>query len=273
MVWTRPGPFSARCTAVPRRTEVAVSHALYGHVACSDVIARAWDDVRDNRGAPGVDGVSIEDIERSGTLATALRERTYRPAPLRRVYISKAGESAQNASRPLSIPTVCDRVAMAAAIASHMACRRTDLRTEGEDHPAVSRPTHFEAAWHALNTLDTVRNRPILISSMKCFNALRNASCCSTECDPEVAQETLGRRVRRHCVEAKQTTALPGALRQSETSARDRRRCLQRRSQLLPPLFGPTPNQSRIDLPTRELFHGEAERFGTADHGTARRSH
>lgn len=96
-------------------------HALYGHVARSDVMARAWDDVRDNRGAPGVDGVSIEDIERSGAaafvqeLATALRERTYRPAPLRRVYIPKAGESAQNASRPLSIPTVRDRVVMAAA--------------------------------------------------------------------------------------------------------------------------------------------------------------
>src|SRR6202521_5079901 len=87
----------------------------------SDVLARAWDDVRVNRGAPGVDGVRIADIEASGIqvflheLATALRERTYRPAPLRRVYIPKAGETARNASRPLSIPTVRDRVVMAAA--------------------------------------------------------------------------------------------------------------------------------------------------------------
>jgi RNA-directed DNA polymerase len=96
-------------------------HALYGHVVRSDVLARAWSDVRVNRGAPGVDGVSIADVEASGVnaflheLATALRERTYRPAPLRRVYIPKAGETARNASRPLSIPTVRDRVAMAAA--------------------------------------------------------------------------------------------------------------------------------------------------------------
>ena len=96
-------------------------HALYCHVARSDVLARAWDDVRVNRGAPGVDGVRIADIEASGVqvflheLASALQERKYRPAPLRRVYIPKAGETAQNASRPLSIPTVRDRVVMAAA--------------------------------------------------------------------------------------------------------------------------------------------------------------
>jgi group II intron reverse transcriptase/maturase len=96
-------------------------HALYCQVARSDVLARAWDDVRVNRGAPGVDGVSIDDVERAGAgvflhgLAVALREQRYRPAPLRRVYIPKAGESTQNASRPLSIPTVGDRVVMAAA--------------------------------------------------------------------------------------------------------------------------------------------------------------
>jgi RNA-directed DNA polymerase len=96
-------------------------HALYGHIVRSDVLARAWADVRVNRGAPGIDGVSIADVEASGVnvflheLATALRERTYRPAPLRRVYIPKAGETARKASRPLSIPTVRDRVAMAAA--------------------------------------------------------------------------------------------------------------------------------------------------------------
>ncbi|MGH3848415.1 MAG: group II intron reverse transcriptase/maturase [Pseudonocardiaceae bacterium] len=96
-------------------------HALYDHVVRSDIMARAWDDVRANRGAPGVDGVSIADVEESGVggflqqLAQALREGTYRPAALRRVYIPKAGETAQTASRPLSIPTVRDRVVMAAA--------------------------------------------------------------------------------------------------------------------------------------------------------------
>jgi RNA-directed DNA polymerase len=96
-------------------------HALYGHVARSDVLARAWESIRTNRGAPGIDGVSIADVEAFGVgvllseIATALRDRTYRPASLRRVYIPKTGETARNASRPLSIPTVRDRVVMAAA--------------------------------------------------------------------------------------------------------------------------------------------------------------
>src|ERR1700687_1624267 len=87
-------------------------HALYGHIARSDVLAQAWEKVRANRGAPGVDGVTIANVEASGVgvflheIATALRDRTYRPAPLRRVFIPKAGETARNASRPLSIPTV-----------------------------------------------------------------------------------------------------------------------------------------------------------------------
>jgi RNA-directed DNA polymerase len=94
-------------------------HALYGHLARSDVLWRAWGDVRANRGAPGVDGVSIADVERLGVgefldrLAAGLREQTYRPAPLRRVNIPKPGRPGQ--TRPLSIPTVADRVVMTAA--------------------------------------------------------------------------------------------------------------------------------------------------------------
>ncbi len=72
-------------------------HALYGHVARGDVLWRAWKDVRANRGAPGVDRVSIADVEASGVvaflddLADKLRSRTYRPAPLRRVDIPEPG--------------------------------------------------------------------------------------------------------------------------------------------------------------------------------------
>ncbi|HET7486332.1 MAG TPA: group II intron reverse transcriptase/maturase [Acidimicrobiales bacterium] len=97
-------------------------HALYDKVARSDVMWRAWVDVATNQGAPGVDGVSIAVIEAEGVtsvrafldeLAAALRAGTYRPSPLRRVHIpkpSKAGEF-----RPLGIPTIADRVVMAAA--------------------------------------------------------------------------------------------------------------------------------------------------------------
>ena len=94
-------------------------HALYHHVARSDILWRAWGDVRDNRGAPGVDGVAIADVERSGVgsflsdLSAELLAGTYRPAPLRRVNIPKPGQPGK--TRPLGIPTVRDRVVMAAA--------------------------------------------------------------------------------------------------------------------------------------------------------------
>jgi len=94
-------------------------HALFDKVARGDILFRAWDEVRANRGAPGADGVTIEQVEASGVatflqdLAAALRAGTYRPAPLRRVHIPKPGQPGR--TRPLSIPCVRDRVAMTAA--------------------------------------------------------------------------------------------------------------------------------------------------------------
>jgi RNA-directed DNA polymerase len=85
-------------------------HALFDKVTRSDILQRAWDDVRANRGAPGVDGVSIADVEARGLaafleqLAADLRAGRYRPAPLRRVRIPKPGQP--GTTRPLGIPTV-----------------------------------------------------------------------------------------------------------------------------------------------------------------------
>jgi RNA-directed DNA polymerase len=94
-------------------------HALFDKVARGDILSRAWDEVRANRGAPGADGVTIVDVEASGVaafladLVAALKAGTYRPAPLRRVHIPKPGQPGR--TRPLSIPCVRDRVAMTAA--------------------------------------------------------------------------------------------------------------------------------------------------------------
>ena len=94
-------------------------HALFDKVARSDVMWQAWLDVRANKGASGVDGVSIADIEHAGVqafleeLAAELRTGRYRPKALRRVHIPKPGRPGQ--TRPLGIPTVADRVVMAAA--------------------------------------------------------------------------------------------------------------------------------------------------------------
>ncbi|GAC1311340.1 MAG: hypothetical protein NVSMB16_08100 [Acidimicrobiales bacterium] len=86
-------------------------HALFDKLTRSDVMWRAWVDVATNRGAPGVDGVTIADIEAGGVesvrafldgLAAQLRAGTYRPQPLRRVNIPKPGKPGE--SRPLAFP-------------------------------------------------------------------------------------------------------------------------------------------------------------------------
>ncbi|UEX76639.1 group II intron reverse transcriptase/maturase [Sediminicurvatus halobius] len=93
-------------------------YALYDKIFRDDVLAHAYAQCRSNRGAPGVDGqefagVAAYGVERwLGELASQLREETYRPAPIRRVYIPKANGK----RRPLGISTLRDRVCMTAAM-------------------------------------------------------------------------------------------------------------------------------------------------------------
>ena len=87
-------------------------------ISRGDILAHAYAQCRSNKGAPGVDGQDFADIEAYGVerwlaeLALALREETYRPEPIRRVFIPKANGKL----RPLGISTVRDRVCMTAAM-------------------------------------------------------------------------------------------------------------------------------------------------------------
>jgi group II intron reverse transcriptase/maturase len=93
-------------------------YALYDKISREDILAHAYAQCRSNKGAPGVDGQDFADIDAYGVqrwlgeLALALRQETYRPEPIRRVFIPKANGKL----RPLGISTVRERVCMTAAM-------------------------------------------------------------------------------------------------------------------------------------------------------------
>jgi len=107
-----------RCTRKRRRKAGYRFYALYDKISREDILAHGLCPVPLQQGAPGVDGQDFAVIEAYGLerwlaeLALALREETYRPEPIRRVFIPKANGKL----RPLGISTVRDRVCMQAAM-------------------------------------------------------------------------------------------------------------------------------------------------------------
>ena len=91
-------------------------HSLYDKIQRMEVLERAWESVRKNGGSPGIDGVTIRELKKDGIepllteIQSELKARTYKPSPLKRVYIPKSNGK----QRPLSIPTVKDRITQTA---------------------------------------------------------------------------------------------------------------------------------------------------------------
>ena len=123
-LWIRTSPKVRKLQRVLYRKAKAEPrwrfYSLYGEVLRVDLLADALDAVIRNGGAPGVDGFRVETLaedamrraEWLAALAAELRSKTYRPSPVRRVYIWK--DAAKTKRRPLGIPTVKDRVVQTA---------------------------------------------------------------------------------------------------------------------------------------------------------------
>ena len=107
-------------------------YALYDKVYREDVMAFAYECCKANRGAAGVDGQTFEDIEEYGLkkwldeLTQELKSRTYRPQPVRRVWIPKP----DGKQRPLGVPAIKDRVAQTAAVLVLEPIFEADLQPE-----------------------------------------------------------------------------------------------------------------------------------------------
>jgi RNA-directed DNA polymerase len=124
-------------------------HALLDRIWRADILQEAWRRVKRNRGAAGVDAMTLADVEQYGVermlsdLGVALRAGTYRPQPVLRRYIPKA----DGRQRPLGIPTVRDRVAQMAATLVLEPIFEADFRPSSYGF----RPKR--SATHALETL------------------------------------------------------------------------------------------------------------------------
>jgi RNA-directed DNA polymerase len=131
-------------------------HALYDKVYRADILSHAYRLVRANKGSAGIDGITFKAIEENegapafiGELEEALRNKTYKPDPVKRVMIPKNDGS----QRPLGIPTIRDRVAqMAAKLVIEPIFEADFCETSYGFRPKKSAHAAVEDVTYAMNT-------------------------------------------------------------------------------------------------------------------------
>jgi group II intron reverse transcriptase/maturase len=139
-----PGPARSDGQKDKRRK----AHSLIDNVYCWSNLYKAWRKVRANKGAHGLDRVTIHQFEANWEIhlqeiRRQLREDRFKPHPVRRVYIPKTSDPKQ--LRPLGIPVVADRVVQQAILQvldplfdAEMSNRSFGFRRERRAHDAMA---------------------------------------------------------------------------------------------------------------------------------------